>query len=193
MRWLKIALASSTLTACGGSSPPAPPVVNPPASNETINGTERIGWDQPAADTVELATIRYAIYVDDVRSEIAGVTCATTSASNAFVCTGRLPTLTRGAHTLQIASFTANGAVLESARSAALRVNVVAAASSSVATVRPGATIAAGGVRLPVELVADGLDAPSDFAFTPDGRLFIAQAAGRIRIVRDGHLLQEPG
>jgi glucose/arabinose dehydrogenase len=34
------------------------------------------------------------------------------------------------------------------------------------------------------EIVADGLESPTDIAFTPDGRLFVAERAGRIRVVR---------
>jgi len=48
-----------------------------------------------------------------------------------------------------------------------------------------------GGVRMRAELVADGLEHPTDLAFAPDGRLFIAERSGRIRIVRDGHLLPD--
>src|SRR5262249_4243253 len=180
VRRLWIVSAISAAAACGSS--PQPPVVNPPTTVETINGTERIGWDQPAADAPELATIRYAIYADDVRSEIAGATCASTSAANGFACTGRLPPLTPGAHRLQIASFIVDGAVFESARSAALRVNVVAAGASSsgVATVRPGTSVTPDGIRMRVELVAGGLDTPADLALTPDGRILIAEAGGRI-------------
>src|SRR5436309_6066663 len=129
MRGLWVICAISAATACGSS--PQPPVVNPPTTEETITGTERIGWDQPAADATALATIRYAIYADDVRSEMAGVTCASTAAANGFPCTGRLPALARGAHALQLASFFVDSTVLESTRSATLRVNVVAAAPTS--------------------------------------------------------------
>src|SRR5438105_69667 len=83
--------------ACGGSARPSPPVVgNPPPAPETINGTERIGWDQPAADAAELATIRYVMYVDGARTELTGVSCGSTAAANGFACTARLPSLTAG-------------------------------------------------------------------------------------------------
>jgi glucose/arabinose dehydrogenase len=195
MRWLSVALVSSALVSCGGSSPPSPPVVNPPASNETIKGTERIGWDQPAADAVELATIRYAIYVDDVRSELTGVSCASSAATNGFACTARLPALTAGAHTLQLASFINDGSIREGVRSAPLRVIVVPAvapASTSAPTIRPGTIRTSDGAGARVELVADGLDAPTDLAFAPDGRLFVTERRGRIRVVRGGRLLAEP-
>jgi glucose/arabinose dehydrogenase len=42
------------------------------------------------------------------------------------------------------------------------------------------------------ERVADGVVAPTDLAFAPDGRLFVAERAGGIRIIRDGRLLREP-
>src|SRR5262252_5651783 len=125
VRHLWILLATSSIAACGGSTP-SPPVVNPPTGGETINGNERIGWNQPAADAVELATIRYAIYVDGTRTDAAGVTCATSATAAGFACTARLPPLTPGAHSLQLASFVDDGGVLESARSAALPVTVVA-------------------------------------------------------------------
>jgi glucose/arabinose dehydrogenase len=47
-------------------------------------------------------------------------------------------------------------------------------------------------VSLRLELVADGLDEPSDLAFAPDGHIVVAERAGRVRIVRDGLLLPEP-
>ena len=187
--------------ACSTSSPP-PPEVTPPAGGETINGTERIGWTQRAADAVELAAVRYAIYVDGTRSELAGASCALAAAADGFACSARLPTLTAGAHTLELASFVTDGSLLESARSAALRVTVVTQIESAVktgaeplgskssdTTIRPVAL--ADGTRLVVEPVAGGLNRPVDLALTPDGRLFIAQRDGTIRGVRDG-TLSEP-
>lgn len=157
---------------------PAPPVVDPPAAIETINGTERIGWDQPAADTVELASIGYVLYVDGVRTELTGVTCASTATASRFPCTARLPSMSAGAHTLELASFVNDGGVLEGVRSAPLRVTVTAQTSSAAnrSTLRDASTVRA-------STVADGVASPVDLAFAPDGRLFVAERAGRIRIV----------
>ncbi len=112
-----VALAiSSMLIACGGSKPG-------PESAEVITGSERFGWDQPAADAGELATFRYAIYVDGARSDATDVTCATTSTNARFACTCRMPPMTSGAHTLAVAAFVGDGAsLLESSRSTTVSV-----------------------------------------------------------------------
>jgi hypothetical protein len=111
-----IALASFVIAACGGS-PPAP------GAGETITGVERFGWDQSAADAGELASFQYAFYVDDARTDATDVSCAPGQSSGRFVCTARLPTLSPGAHTLQVAAFVIDGgAIRESARSTAVRV-----------------------------------------------------------------------
>jgi glucose/arabinose dehydrogenase len=188
--------------ACSKQTPaPAPPVVTPPSSGETINGTERIGWAQRAGDAVELSTVKYAMYVDGVRSELAGATCDATSTADGFACSAKLPPLTAGAHTLELASLVVDGSVLESARSSALRVTVTAAIADTSSTAKPAVieavawpeetAILVDGARLKVELVAGDLNQPTDLAFAPDGRLLIAQRDGTIRSVRDG-TLSEP-
>ena len=114
-RW--IAFASFVFATCGGSPSP------PPSGAETITGTERFGWDQPAADAGELASFRYAFYVDDARLEAADVSCAPGPSSGRFACTSDLPTMSSGVHTLQVAAFVIDGgAIRESARSASVRV-----------------------------------------------------------------------
>jgi glucose/arabinose dehydrogenase len=203
VRGLWLLLATSAIAACGGSAP-APPVVNPPASGETITGSERIGWDQPAADAVELAAIRYAIYVDGNRIEAAGVTCATTATAARFACTARLPSLAPGAHTLQLASFVNDGGLLESARSAALQVTVVTTTADRSAEAfarrsadalttpdgRSAKALAERETERRLELVADGLVDATDLAFAPDGRLFVAERAGTVRLIPSDARLQ---
>jgi hypothetical protein len=108
--------ASLVLAACGGSP-------SSPNGTETITGAERFGWDQPAADAGELASFRYALYVDEARSEAADVMCAAGQSSAGFACTSRLPAISAGVHTLQVAAFVLDsGAIRESARSPAVRV-----------------------------------------------------------------------
>ena len=190
-----LALAVLLLAACSKTAP-APPQMTPPTGGETINGTERIGWTQSAADAVELSLVKYAIYVDGTRSELAGVSCDVNASSGGFACSARLPTLTAGAHTLELASFVSDGGILESARSAALRVMVVTVVESTVSvgsdaffdalSERGVSPQLIAGMRVRVELVAGGLNRPTDLAFAPDGRLFIAERGGTIRTVQDG-------
>jgi len=90
---------------------------------ERISGLERFGWEQPATDTGELASFRYAMYVDNTRSEATDVSCGSTSTSGRFACTCQLPVMAAGSHTLQVAGFvTDESASRESARSEAVRV-----------------------------------------------------------------------
>jgi glucose/arabinose dehydrogenase len=178
--------------ACDKKSAPAPPTVDSPAAPEAINGSERLGWQQSASDAIELGAFRYAIYVDDARSELTGAACAQSATD--FACTARLPSMSPGAHTLQLATFVVDGSVLESARSAALRVTVTAASTTShPSSLRwpTDAIVTGDGVRLRLERV-DGLSEPTDLAFAPDGRLFVAEKEGRIRVIREGSLLAEP-
>lgn len=43
-----------------------------------------------------------------------------------------------------------------------------------------------------VAVVAEGLEVPWDLAFVPDGRLFVTERPGRVRVIRDGKLQDEP-
>jgi glucose/arabinose dehydrogenase len=157
-----------------------------PSPGETITGNERIGWNQAAANAAELTTFRYAIYVDGTRSELTGVTCGTSAVNGRYECSARLPTLAQGTHSLELASFIVDGGVLESARSSPLRVTLGVAPSGGDQT--PGAAasriVDIAAERMALEVVAEGVDRPNDIAFAPDGRLFVAEEFGRIRIVQ---------
>ena len=41
-------------------------------------------------------------------------------------------------------------------------------------------------------LVASGLASPTAMQFAPDGRLFVAEQGGRLRVIKDGALLPTP-
>lgn len=51
---------------------------------------------------------------------------------------------------------------------------------------------AADGTRFAVQVVITGLEVPWSLAFAPDGRLFISERPGRVRIVQNGSLLAAP-
>jgi len=213
VRRLAILFVSSTVAACGGGSP-SPPVVTPPSTPVTVTGAERIGWDQPAGDAVELATIGYAIYVDGTRSVASGVACAQNAGATTFACTAALPPLTPGAHSLQVASFVNDGALLESTRSAALQVTLVTTtadhAADAFAPRRAGdaprtpavprsetpsafarAAANTSGERQS-DLVSDGVVDPIDLGVAPDGRLFVAERAGTVVVIDEAARTREP-
>ena len=48
------------------------------------------------------------------------------------------------------------------------------------------------GIRLTATAIAGGLSDPTDVVVASDGRIFIAERSGRIRVVRDGRLLAAP-
>ena len=57
----------------------------------------------------------------------------------------------------------------------------------------PGETFtAADGTRFSVQVVLTGLEIPWSLAFAPDGRLFLTERPGRVRIVQNGALLPTP-
>ncbi|MEX1128128.1 MAG: PQQ-dependent sugar dehydrogenase [Vicinamibacterales bacterium] len=184
---LMIAIATA---ACGNGRPPTP---SPPGTGgETITGRERIGWEQPASSTSELATFRYAVYVDGARAEISGTSCAPTAGASGFACSGALPPMAPGAHTLELAAFYESGGIVESAKSAPLRVTVTGSTSPVDATpLQPGDVVTTSdGVRLTAELLVSGLEDLVDVAVAPGGRLVIAERAGRVRIVSGDIVLE---
>jgi glucose/arabinose dehydrogenase len=174
---------------CGGSSNPES------GGSQAIRGNERIGWDQQAANTAELSNFRYAIYVDGNRSELPDVTCADSRGSAGFACSGRLPGLSAGQHTLELASYVVvDGAVSESPKSQPIRVNVTSSLTAPIPSVtsntppsesRPPTSDPTLNALVSVQTIVDGLNDPVDLAFAPDGRLFVAERSGSIRIVRD--------
>jgi glucose/arabinose dehydrogenase len=180
-----VVFASFMLASCSDSNatPPPPPTV--PPGSVTITGNERLGWDQPAADNAQLATFRYAIFVDGTRSELTGVSCDALQGANGFPCAAPLPRMSAGSHTLQLTTFIFDGTTLfESDRSAGLQVVVAnALTSGSSSRITTGDRIVtADGVVLRVDLIRTDLNEPSDLAFAPDGKLFVAESAGAIRV-----------
>ncbi len=186
--WIGAAVVAAlgATTACGGSTPP-PSTSDPPASGERISGNERLGWNQSAADASQLATFGYVAYVDGNRVELAGVSCS--GSSSPFACSSRMPAMTPGAHTIELASFTADaGTVTESGRSAALRVTVTGAtAGPSSPTLAPTTLLTTtDGAELRLDVLSEELTAPTALAIAPDGRVFVAEREGRVRVFRNG-------
>jgi glucose/arabinose dehydrogenase len=193
-------VAAAISVACHKNSPEPPSMT--PGAVETVNGTERLGWTQRAADSAELATFGYAVYVDGARSDLTGVSCSAASPSSpSFDCSAPLPSMTAGPHTLELATFIVDGGgLLESARSAPLQVNksmpVVSVTSPSPRSApewNAVAFVTRDGQRLQVRRVAGGFVNAIDVAFLRDGRMLVAEEGGQVRIVMsNGEVLRDP-
>jgi glucose/arabinose dehydrogenase len=60
----------------------------------------------------------------------------------------------------------------------------------AAATSAPATATTRDGIQLRFEAIAD-VEEPADAAFAPDGRLFVIERGGNMRVVRDGHLLED--
>lgn len=182
MARLLIAFVFAVMLATGCSdSPPASPA--PPAGGgETISGSERVGWVQPASSATELAMYQYAIYVDGSRRLLDNSSCAATASAGGFACSAPLPALTPGRHTLELAAFIVaeGGSVVEGPRSAPLHVTVVGATAPAGSVLARSVTTP-DGLTLEVAILADDLLEPIDLAVTGDRHVLVAERAGRIR------------
>jgi glucose/arabinose dehydrogenase len=195
--WTRTTCAALVIAtaSCGGSSSP-PSTSDPGGTGERISGSERLGWNQSAASAGELATFRYAAYVDNTRVELADATCGGQS-GGAFPCSSRMPAMTPGAHAIELVSFVLeNGAVIESGRSTALRVTLTGATAGlpPAAPAAPVTTLltTADGIDVRLDVITTELVAPTALAVAPDGRVFVAEREGRVRIIRDGALESDP-
>ncbi len=188
MRRLAVLVCCLALAACGDDAPDPPDTS--PDGVEQITGNERIGWQQRAATSGELSALRFNIYVDQSPSEIQGVNCSDEPTAAGFSCSGQLPPLSPGRHVLQITSFDV-ASRLESSRSASLIVQV-GQSSLSPPVSAPIKVVTSDGLQLVATPLTSDLDDPTDLAIAPDGRMFITERAGRIRVVRGGTLQPTP-
>ena len=173
-------VAVTIVAACGGSS--NPPEQPPPGSGggNTITGRERIGWIQQAESSAQLASFDFAAYVDGNRRVLEGDSCS--GGAPSFECSAQLPSLTAGQHTIELVAFmSSGGVVVESNRSAPLQVTV-AGLTAPPAEAKNSTLTTSDGHRFSANVVAAGLDDPSDLAISPDGRIFVIERAGRVRI-----------
>ena len=168
--------------ACGGS--PDDGQSPPPGSGDTVRGNERLGWDQQAASPAELAQLRYAIYIDGVRSILADAQCTANAGPAGYPCSARLPTMSAGTHTLQLAAFRLeNGVVSESSRSPALVVTVSSSASAmstpSVPPAQPAPSPdAKSASTLALSPLADGFTEITDLSLVKSRLLMVAERRG---------------
>lgn len=176
---------------CGGDTrepSPGPGVI-------TVNGSERLWWNQAG----DVAGLRFRAYVDDRGVDLPTAACD--GIAPVAACSSPLPPLSNGVHTIALAAVEKlSGA--ESDRSAPITVQKVSGATGSSLAASTGASSIpsnrVGALRLEtvvstsdgrtyaVDVIADGLKGPARLAWAPDGRLFVAEADGRVRVIRLG-------
>ncbi len=187
------AVAALLLSSCGGGSSPSPggPSADAPLvpGATPVTGSERLAWSQAG----DVSGLRFLAYVNGSAVSLDTATCGGAPEAE---CSAPLPPLTTGVHTIALAAVSPSG--LESVQSESITVqkvstrSVVSAASFPDARVSSGgahleSTVAAsGGLTFAADVVARALKAPLQLASTPDGRLLVADADGRVRVVRPG-------
>jgi glucose/arabinose dehydrogenase len=102
--------------------------------------------------------------------------------------------MSSGLHRIQVAAVASTSAgTSQGPPSAPLTVNVVPPPGISAARAVPRSTATTeDGTALAVDTLATGLDRPSGIAAIPDGRLFVAERTGAIRVWSDGAVSPEP-
>ncbi len=161
--------------------PPEPPEI-------IVRGTERLAWDQPAEAPEELAGVGFLVYIDGFPQSLAGASCASTAGPDGVECQAPLPPLSQGLHTLWVSALSADDVRLEGPPSSPITVRQLDTDIEAVGVSAQRSAPADTGVAV----LAGGLDDPTDMAALPDGRVLIAERAGRIRVFRNGVFLDAP-
>jgi hypothetical protein len=85
----------------GSGMLPSPPQLRGAESALRINGTERLGWEQPSR-AHEMTTIRFAAVVDSRKVPLPDATCLATNDPRMFVCSSPVPAMATGPHSIQL-------------------------------------------------------------------------------------------
>lgn len=108
--------------ACGGSSPTSPSSPSGgtnPGQVITLRGGERLAWDQPGDSPQAVRAYTFLLWVDNAAAQLVDTRCTDNRSAAGYECSGRLPSMAGGRHTLEL-SAVLNGR--ESGRSAPLSV-----------------------------------------------------------------------
>lgn len=186
MRWPSLPALVLILTAgCGGSGNPPDSTKPPGGSGESITGRERLGWNQSAADSAELASFRYGVYIDNAnRVLLADVSCSPSGAT--FQCSSRMPSMSAGSHRIELVTIVMrDGQEVESTRSAALMVTMSGATAPADTDAAPSLdrdVATSDGIRLRLSTI-DTLEMPTAMAFASPEQAYVAERGGRIQIL----------
>jgi Glucose / Sorbosone dehydrogenase len=187
-------VAAVLLSDCGGNNDDKPSQGQP---GNTIRGGERLTWDQVAASVTQLRSLIFRLYVDGQPSTLSATRCNEAGPGTSFECSGLLPAMFSGQHTLQLTSVLDG---VESIRSPGLLVTVVGGAPppapppptpprdilSPEHSAFENSTICSDKPRTDcygVQVIASDLGAVTALSSMPDGRVMFIEAGRQIRIV----------
>jgi len=189
----------------GGERPPAPTPDRPPSpapGNPTppatvIRGNERLGWDQVGPSQAAVQGFTYVLYVDGSGRTLADVRCAAGATNGAaFPCSGQLPGLAAGPHTLELAAVDRG---VEGPRSAPFSVTVSLSLSASITNAAtPSAAAQVVCLDTAVEECYNALTIATvdgdvaDLTMVPDGRVFFVENARNVRVIGPEGLAAAP-
>jgi glucose/arabinose dehydrogenase len=173
----------------GGPEPSPTPIPTP--EPEPISGRERLAWEFEARSAEEIEALGFTAFVDDIATDLQGVTCHPIAGVLELSCTSPLPPMSDGTHRIQVAAYV-DGHV-HGLLSAPIFVRLEAPSGPLSSAARLDSTFTTtDGVRLGSAVVAAGFVDPTDLAIVPDGRVLIAERSGRIRVFGDGQLMPAP-
>lgn len=175
---------------------------NAEATAIDVRGTERMAWDQRASSADELSGLGFLAYVNGRVQWLYSVSCAFTPTAAGFECTAALPVLDPGVNVVEVAAYQTSAPTREGERSPAMYLrsgSSATAAASRVVAQAPDPAVStdrtwstADGIQLRATNVAAGLEDSTDLLPLADGRVLIAERAGRVRVFRDGALAAAP-
>lgn len=99
-----------------------------------VVGTEKLGWDQDAANTTDLAALHWLVYVDQLAPvPVMNATCEQTRGAAGFPCRGDVPAMTPGDHSIVLTAYYDVGSTrLESLKSVPLPVRMIVAPAAPI-------------------------------------------------------------
>lgn len=179
-------------SACGGDDSGDPSPARPGS---------RLTWNQQAASVTQLRALSFQLYVDGTPLSMSDVRCNETAGSAGYECSGGLPSMSAGRHTLHLVSIMGG---VESERSAPLTITFGAASLTSTigvpAPIETAETSANGDTPMCVSTfssqacdtlrrVSTALLGASSLTAIPDGRLLFVERDSLVRVVANGLLL----
>lgn len=183
LRAVAAVVAAVVTSACDGGSPTPPaPVAPPPVPGATqVTGRERLAWLQSGDGTA----LSFRAYVDGVAVDLGAADCVVGGMESQ--CSAPLPAMSDGVHTLQLVAVSPSYG--EGERSETITLQKVPARTTQAASALPDATGASSSdarsdkPASAADVIARDVRMPAQLAALPDGRLLVAEAGGRVRVV----------